>query len=206
MESDSEDDVDIFDDDSVVDPSFSCSSSDFSSDNEIEYTKPRKKYKGKGAKDKITENESSVPVLSNKQASFPAAERNMQNKISALSAGHLEDKKTPHMGKKPKISPRAIVWKSKSLVVPDCQSKFLGNDQLPTHISHLETPYEFFIELFTESVIDHIVQETIRYSVQINPGKTEEITKDDIRKYIGICIVMSYIHAPSCRDYWRPSF
>jgi hypothetical protein len=34
MESDSEDDVDIFYDDSVVDHSFSCSSSDSSSDNE----------------------------------------------------------------------------------------------------------------------------------------------------------------------------
>jgi hypothetical protein len=32
---------------------------------------------GKGAKDKITENESSVHVLSNEQASFPAEERNM---------------------------------------------------------------------------------------------------------------------------------
>jgi hypothetical protein len=42
MESDNED-VDIFDDDSVVDLSFSCSSSDFSSDNENEYIKPRKK-------------------------------------------------------------------------------------------------------------------------------------------------------------------
>ena len=130
----------------------------------------------------------------------------MQNKTSSSSAEHLEDKKTPPMSKKPKKSPRDIVWKSKSLVVPDCQSKFLGNDQLPTHISDLETPYEFFTELFTESLIDRIVQETIRYSVQLNPGKPQEITKDDIRKYIGICIVMSYIHVPSCRDYWRPSF
>jgi hypothetical protein len=62
------------------------------------------------------------------------------------------------MSKKPKKSPRDIVWKSKSLVVPDCQSKFLGNDQLPQHISYLETPYEFFTELFTESLIDHIVK------------------------------------------------
>jgi hypothetical protein len=110
------------------------------------------------------------------------------------------------MSKKPKKSARAIVWKRKHFVVPDCQSKFLGNGQLPTHISHLETPYEFFTELFTESVIDHIVQETFQYSVQMNPEKTQEITKDDIRKYIGICIVMSYIHVPSCRDYWTPSF
>jgi hypothetical protein len=51
------------------------------------------------------------------------------------------------------------VWKSKHLVVPNCQSKFLRNGQLPTHISYLETPYEFFTELFTESLIDHIVQE-----------------------------------------------
>jgi hypothetical protein len=97
----------------------------------------------------------------------------MQNKTSSSSAEHLEDKKTPPMSKKPKNSPSVIVWKSKSLVVPDCQPKFLGNDQLPTHISHLETPYEFFTKLFTESLIDHIVQETIRYSVKINPGKTQ---------------------------------
>jgi hypothetical protein len=35
----------FFNDDSVVDPSFSCSSSDSSSENENEYTKPRIKYK-----------------------------------------------------------------------------------------------------------------------------------------------------------------
>jgi hypothetical protein len=32
---------------------------------------------GKGAKDKITENKSFVPVLSYERASFPAEERNM---------------------------------------------------------------------------------------------------------------------------------
>jgi hypothetical protein len=59
----------------------------------------------------------------------------MQNKTSS-SAEHFEDKKTPPMSKKP----RAIVWKNKRLVVTDCQSKFLGNDQLPTHVCHLQTP------------------------------------------------------------------
>jgi hypothetical protein len=66
---------------------------------------------GKGAKDKITENESSVPVLSNEQASFPAEERNMQNETSSSSAEHLEDKKTPPMSKKPKESKRHCVEK-----------------------------------------------------------------------------------------------
>jgi hypothetical protein len=81
MESDSEDDVYIFDD-SVVDPSFSCSSSDSSSDDENEYIKPRKKYKdGKKIK-------SSLPVLSNEQASFSVEERKMQNKTSSSSAEH----------------------------------------------------------------------------------------------------------------------
>jgi hypothetical protein len=65
-------------------------------------------------------------------------------------------------------------------------------------------PYGFFTEIFAENLIDLLCRKQSG-SVKMNPGKTQEFTKD-IRKYIGICIVMTYIHLPSCRDYWRPTF
>ena len=54
--------------------------------------------------------------------------------------------------------------------------------------------------------MNHIVIETNRYSAQKNGSKPLEITILDIKRYIGICMIMSYVNLPSIRDYWKESF
>lgn len=73
---------------------------------------------------------------------------------------------------------------------------------MPANIQSFETPFEFFMLLFTEDLITLIAQETVRYSIQCDPSKPIDCTNGDIRKFLGICLVMSYDHKRNTREYW----
>ena len=97
---------------------------------------------------------------------------------------------------------KRIIWKKMSLAIPPQQTKFRGNTVLPGEILDLETPYEFLRKFISDELLELIVEESIRYSVQKDPNRPLELTVAELRKYLGICYVMSYIHLPSTRDYW----
>lgn len=63
-----------------------------------------------------------------------------------------------------------------------------------------ETPLSFFMEIFPEELFQHIRTETIRYAVQ--SGKDVKITTADIKRFIAVNIMMTYIKYPSYRMYW----
>ena len=81
-----------------------------------------------------------------------------------------------------------------------------GSINIPTDFDQLETPYQFFNFLFSEEIMNKIREETFRFSVQVDPNKPLDIKIEDIKQFIDICIVMSYNHLPSVRDYWDPVY
>ncbi|GBM13999.1 PiggyBac transposable element-derived protein 1, partial [Araneus ventricosus] len=66
----------------------------------------------------------------------------------------------------------------------------------------LDTPYQFFSFFFNDELLNLILEETRRYSIQKDPSQPLQVSITDIQRYIGICYLMSLIHLPSARDYW----
>lgn len=98
---------------------------------------------------------------------------------------------------------RSLVWKRKSFVVSEDHVAFKGNDELASEMKNLETPYEFFMYFFTDDLLSLIANETTLFSTQKDPNKPLVVESDDIKKFIGICLIMSFVHLPSTRDYWN---
>lgn len=69
----------------------------------------------------------------------------------------------------------------------------------------LVTPADFFKHFFTDKLYAHITEQSNLFSTQISPDHPDNLTSTDIKKYIGVCMLMSVIHLPSIRSYWSKS-
>uniref|UniRef100_A0A8D8ZG94 PiggyBac transposable element-derived protein domain-containing protein n=1 Tax=Cacopsylla melanoneura TaxID=428564 RepID=A0A8D8ZG94_9HEMI len=103
----------------------------------------------------------------------------------------------------PPISARDVQWRRGNFVSKEDQIKFRGNDRLPEEITRLQTPYQFCTYFFTQEMKRKIVEETIRYSVQLDPSKPLPLSMVDLDKFLGICLLMSVVHLPNSRYYWH---
>lgn len=101
---------------------------------------------------------------------------------------------------------RNIVWKKKSLDLSDEEIKFTGHSILPPELLDLSTPFQFFSYFFTDDLLNTIVEETLRYSISINPDKPFNVSKTDIHRYMGILIITTVMTASNIRMYWNPKF
>lgn len=63
-----------------------------------------------------------------------------------------------------------------------------------------DTPYDFFMKMFPETIMEQIVAETNRYAAQ--QETLFNITLGDIQTYLGMKIIMTYIKYPQNRMYW----
>jgi hypothetical protein len=68
--------------------------------------------------------------------------------------------------------------------------EFTGNFELSDEILNLSTPYQIFGYFFQDDLIEHIVYETLIYSVQINPNKNFKLISNDVKKYLGVCLLI----------------
>ena len=98
---------------------------------------------------------------------------------------------------------RSVIWKTNNFVNSEDHVSFQGNDELASEIKNLGTLYEFFMYFFTDDLFSLITNETSLFSTQKDPNKPLVSESDDIKKFIGICIIMSFVHLPSTRDYWN---
>lgn len=97
---------------------------------------------------------------------------------------------------------KELLWKKKS--IGNVQgATFAGNSELPQFISDLQTPYQFFKFFFEDQFMQHIVDETIKYSVAKDPAKPIKFDINGLNKFIGICILTSVVHMPNVRMYWN---
>nr|XP_026487574.1 piggyBac transposable element-derived protein 1-like [Vanessa tameamea] len=103
-------------------------------------------------------------------------------------------------------SARNLVWKKQSLVFDENKIKFGGSEEFSSDIMELQTPYQFFAYFSTKDLLENIVTETTRYSIQKQPDRPEVVTMSDFHKYLGILIYMSVYYYPSTRSYWSNKF
>lgn len=101
------------------------------------------------------------------------------------------------------VKPRNVVWKQFNLTRNKDDFIFTGSTALPNEIVSLDSPLQYFNFFFTDNLIEKICHETHKYSVQLDPNKPFFITKTELRKFLGICILMSLVHVPNSRNYWN---
>lgn len=80
---------------------------------------------------------------------------------------------------------------------------FLTDSNLAPHILSLEskTPYNLFQEMFPDSLIDIIIFQTNLYAQQAQKPYTPA-TKQELKTFLGLNILMRIKRLPSYRDYW----
>jgi len=69
------------------------------------------------------------------------------------------------------------------------------NIKLPNNISSMTDPLEFFMYFFDDNLLHKIKNETNLYSTQKNSNKPINVTENELKRYIGICIYASVLHA-----------
>jgi hypothetical protein len=80
---------------------------------------------------------------------------------------------------------------------------FLSDSNLAPHILSLEskTPYNLFLEMFPDSLVDIILFQTNLYAQQAQKPYTPA-TKQELKTFLGLNILMGIKRLPSYRDYW----
>ncbi|KAJ8928565.1 hypothetical protein NQ314_018869 [Rhamnusium bicolor] len=77
---------------------------------------------------------------------------------------------------------------------------------MPEEILSLRTPYQFAKYFFTDNFLDHIVEQTILYSVQQRPEKPVYTDRAEIESFFSTLIWMSMMNLPRSRLYWNLKF
>ena len=96
---------------------------------------------------------------------------------------------------------KELLWRKKNL--GDVPSTFTGNVDLSEAIKNLETPYDYFKYFFDDALMEHIVEETRKYSASKDPTKVLQFTMTDLNRYLGICIISSVASITNTRMYWN---
>lgn len=93
-----------------------------------------------------------------------------------------------------------IKWEKKNLQIQIGELAFQAPDMC--EFSELQTPYDFFSYFITDELLEIVCEQTNVYALQKNINSTFECTVSDIRKYIGILIIMSVYKYPCVRSFW----
>lgn len=81
-------------------------------------------------------------------------------------------------------------------------------EQMQNINENLDLPINFFLTIFPKELIDHIVFQTNLYAFQKKGNDTAFIhtNSDEIRKFLGLNLLMGIKKLPSYRDYWSSNF
>ena len=101
---------------------------------------------------------------------------------------------------------KRYTWKDGVKAVNEEKMGFTGNTELDESLLNLQTPLQFFKYFFTDEILCHIAEQTTTYSVQQCPENPSKVSKGDIEKFIGVCMLMSLIRLSNCRYYWSTQF
>ena len=88
------------------------------------------------------------------------------------------------------------LWKKKDI----CNNPVKSHEVVTSDI--LLSPIEYFEQLFSSSLIEHIVDQTNLYAKQRDVNTTFSTNEMEIRKFIGILICTGICHLPAIEDYW----
>lgn len=67
---------------------------------------------------------------------------------------------------------------------------------MPSILTDLFTPLSFFNYFFDNKLLGIIVEQSNLFS------NNKDIAKNDILKYLGICVYTSVVHMSNIRNYW----
>lgn len=70
-------------------------------------------------------------------------------------------------------------------------------------MSNVETPLQFFSYFFTDELCQHIVDQTNLFAVQ--KGQNVVLSMENLKRYIGVCLLTGVVHLPNLRNYWKPT-
>lgn len=68
-------------------------------------------------------------------------------------------------------------------------------------VSEVKSPYAYFTFMFTDKLVDLITFQTNLYSTQ-QQGKSIATNAEEIRRFLGILVLMGVYKFPSLEDYW----
>ncbi|GBO18512.1 PiggyBac transposable element-derived protein 2 [Araneus ventricosus] len=94
-------------------------------------------------------------------------------------------------------------WKKRNLFISENDKKFKGNLEYPDKIINLETPFQFVKYFLTDELFQKILDESMLYAFQKDPNSVFQITKTDLQKYLGICLLTSVTQNSNVRDFWN---
>lgn len=88
----------------------------------------------------------------------------------------------------------------KDFLVDKEKNVFKGDERLPKNILELDTPLDFFQYFFSDGLLRQIANEFNLYRVQSNMNNSTTVKTNNIKIYIGICILTSVHHVPCIRN------
>lgn len=74
---------------------------------------------------------------------------------------------------------------------------FTEVDVLVQPYTDFETPLQYFLYFFDDDLLDHIAEESTKYSVQKDPSKPVTVTTMELKKYLGICLLLGLVPQPN---------
>ena len=69
----------------------------------------------------------------------------------------------------------------------------------------LQEPIEYFRDMITDELLLKMVEESNKYTLQIDITKSLNLSKAELEQFIGIFFLTSNVKMPNTRDYWEQS-
>ncbi|KAJ8933131.1 hypothetical protein NQ314_014198 [Rhamnusium bicolor] len=91
-----------------------------------------------------------------------------------------------------------FIWREKYYPV----NKVTFHETFGPNVSDFEYPYQYFLQLFPEELIEKLVFETNQYATQNQTRQFSPVTIDELKTFLGINIIMGIKKCPSFKDYW----
>ncbi|KAM3850292.1 piggyBac transposable element-derived protein 2-like [Diretmus argenteus] len=110
-------------------------------------------------------------------------------------SGGKKRKKPNNNQSNPTTSTR-IIWKKKDI------EDFQVPDKIFETPEELKTPFQYFKELFTDQMIEHISHHTNLYSAQ-ELGDPIKTSPEEMEKFLAVLLFMGVFNFPAIDDYWH---
>ncbi|XP_054270077.1 piggyBac transposable element-derived protein 3-like [Macrosteles quadrilineatus] len=75
-------------------------------------------------------------------------------------------------------------------------------DDVEPELGEIQTPIDYFRYFFDTDILDSMVNQSNLYSVQKDPNKPLNMSKNELEQFLGICVGMSIYRLPRSRMFW----
>ena len=99
-----------------------------------------------------------------------------------------------------------VVWHWEKTDLPQRTPKEIPTITTNTSSMNLNSPAEYFVEMFSHQNIQNICLETNRFILQNERTNIPSVKEEEIRKVLGLIIFMSQVKLPEHRHYWNGNY